>query len=285
MNSPNYTPIRQQPYVFTNSQWSQTQPQSPNFHHRSTRSRGGPGTTSKGGPFATTGNHLAPQSSSSEKVSSNSSGFSSKEQQHHLLNTFAFQEGPEEDDYLHDLGPGGRKSVDSSGSIFTWRGFINLGSLFILGLALVMLFAGYPILTYFLHNPESLKGGFNLGGSNASGQVPQLMGLRSLIDPDTPEEAHTRKSLDGSKDMKLVFSDEFNTDGRSFYPGDDPFWEAVNLHYWGTENYEWYDPAAVTTKDGNLVITLEEMANHNLNFRGGMVSTWNKMCFTGGYVC
>jgi hypothetical protein len=25
--------------------------------------------------------------------------------------------------------------------------------------------------------------------------------------------------------MKLVFSDEFNTDGRTFYPGDDPFWK------------------------------------------------------------
>jgi hypothetical protein len=32
--------------------------------------------------------------------------------------------------------------------------------------------------------------------------------------------------------MKLVFSDEFNTDGRTFYPGDDPYWEAEDLHYW-----------------------------------------------------
>jgi hypothetical protein len=32
--------------------------------------------------------------------------------------------------------------------------------------------------------------------------------------------------------MMLVFSDEFNTDGRSFYPGDDPYWEAADLHYW-----------------------------------------------------
>ena len=34
--------------------------------------------------------------------------------------------------------------------------------------------------------------------------------------------------------MQLVFSDEFNVDGRSFYPGDDPYWEAVDLHYWPT---------------------------------------------------
>jgi len=32
----------------------------------------------------------------------------------------------------------------------------------------------------------------------------------------------------------LVFSDEFEVDGRSFYPGDDPYWEAPSLHYWGT---------------------------------------------------
>lgn len=42
----------------------------------------------------------------------------------------------------------------------------------------------------------------------------------------------------------LVFSDEFELDGRTFYPGDDPYWEAVDLHYWGTGDYEWNDPDA-----------------------------------------
>lgn len=32
--------------------------------------------------------------------------------------------------------------------------------------------------------------------------------------------------------MILVFSDEFNADGRTFYPGEDPYWEAEDLHYW-----------------------------------------------------
>ena len=36
---------------------------------------------------------------------------------------------------------------------------------------------------------------------------------------------------DGSE-LKLVFSDEFNVDGRTFYPGDDLYLEAVDLHYW-----------------------------------------------------
>ncbi|KAJ8082480.1 beta-glucan synthesis-associated protein [Marasmius tenuissimus] len=79
----------------------------------------------------------------------------------------------------------------------------------------------------------SFKGGFNFGGINASGQVPDLPGLRGLIDPDTPSTAHTYKSLKDGTELQLVFSDEFNKDGRTFYPGDDPYWEAVDLHYWG----------------------------------------------------
>ena len=41
--------------------------------------------------------------------------------------------------------------------------------------------------------------------------------------------------------MELVFSDEFNQDGRTFYPGDDPYWEAADMHYWSTNDLEWYD--------------------------------------------
>ena len=83
---------------------------------------------------------------------------------------------------------------------------------------------------------------------------------------------------------QLVFSDEFNTEGRSFYPGDDPYWEAVDLHYWATNNLEWYDPRAITTRNGSLEIQLSARANRGLNYTGGMMSTWNKFCFTGGLV-
>lgn len=74
--------------------------------------------------------------------------------------------------------------------------------------------------------------------------------------------------------MELVFSDEFNVEGRTFYPGDDPYWEASDLWYGVTADLEWYvavvcwlryriliklnsffcgkryDPSAITTKDG-----------------------------------
>jgi beta-glucan synthesis-associated protein KRE6 len=62
-------------------------------------------------------------------------------------------------------------------------------------------------------------------------EVPS-MGNWALIDIETPSSAYTRPAWTGNTEMELVFSDEFNTDGRTFYPGDDPFWEAVDLHYW-----------------------------------------------------
>jgi beta-glucan synthesis-associated protein KRE6 len=47
---------------------------------------------------------------------------------------------------------------------------------------------------------------------------------------------------------------------------------------------EWYDPSSLTTKDGALEISLSKKNDHELNYTGGMMSTWNKFCFTGGLV-
>lgn len=107
---------------------------------------------------------------------------------------------------------------------------MNLGCLFILAAALITLFAGFPILSWFLKRSYDTLGGYNIGGINATGQVPQT--LFRLIDADTPESAMTYTSIEDGIEWQLVFSDEFETEGRSFYPGDDPFWEAVDLHYW-----------------------------------------------------
>ena len=105
-----------------------------------------------------------------------------------------------------------------------------------------------------------------------------------MIDTETPADALQTVSWDDGSQMQLIFSDEFNTEGRTFYPGDDPYWEAVDLHYWATNNMEWYDPAALTTKGGALQITLSKKNTHGLNYQGGMMSTWNKFCFTGGLI-
>lgn len=47
---------------------------------------------------------------------------------------------------------------------------------------------------------------------------------------------------------------------------------------------EWYSPEAITTKDGFLEVTLSEKVNHGMQWQGGMMSTWNKFCFTGGTI-
>lgn len=97
---------------------------------------------------------------------------------------------------------------------------------------------GFPLISHFVDRKQTNQGGFNLGGTNASGQVPDMHGNWGLIDRDTPTTAYTKKSyVDPSEDLVLVFSDEFEVDGRTFYPGDDPYWEAVDLHYWGTVNW------------------------------------------------
>lgn len=67
---------------------------------------------------------------------------------------------------------------------------------------------------------------------NATGQVPVMNGNFGLIDRDTPADAYTKASYQDGSELQLVFSDEFDVDGRTFYPGDDPYWEAEDLWYW-----------------------------------------------------
>ncbi|KAL0949252.1 hypothetical protein HGRIS_009330 [Hohenbuehelia grisea] len=188
----------------------------------------------------------------------------------------------EPDDALHnpelELEP-----PDHKHSALFSRALTNLGCLVILGVGFIALFIGYPVISYYTSIRHRFWG-YNLGGINSTGQIPS-MGNFGLIDSETPHNAYTRTSWRNPNDeWQLVFSDEFNTDGRSFYPGDDPYWEAADLHYWATNNMEWYDPAAVTTAGGSLVITLSQMETHDLHYQGGMVSTWNKFCFTGGLI-
>ncbi|TFK27264.1 concanavalin A-like lectin/glucanase, partial [Coprinopsis marcescibilis] len=193
----------------------------------------------------------------------------------------------EADDGLHNPDPSRDRKNDGGGHIFTARGLANLGCIASLVLAIVMLFAGYPVISFFTKSEPTTQGGFNLGGINATGQIPTFVRRVGLIDPDTPDSARTRTSYTPGREelFDLVFSDEFNEEGRSFYPGDDPYWEAVDLHYWGTNDLEWYDPSGATTSAGALQLTLsraDPISNHNLSYKSGMVQTWNKFCFTGG---
>jgi len=184
----------------------------------------------------------------------------------------------EADDALHDP-----RNDKNSRDVLTGRGLQNVGCLVLLCLIIVGVFLGYPVTSHFM-NPTKVS----LLNVNATGQIPNI-GNWGLIDLDTPKSAYTIPSFaDPTKSLQLVWSDEFEMDGRSFYPGDDPYWEAVDLHYWQTGDLEWYDPSAVVTKDGALQLTLSQVAdpttNHNLSYMSGMLTTWNKFCFTGGLI-
>lgn len=189
-----------------------------------------------------------------------------------------YPEDIEKDDDLHN--PDGDESRDCD--VFTKRGFANVGGLVLITLGLLVLFIGYPALTFirkFTVNTDPCKNNPNCLNV---GKVALLENVRtSMIDPDTPKSAYTKNDYHGNE-WKLVFSDEFNKPGRTFYDGDDPFMQAMDIWYGVTIDLEWYDPDAVTTTDGYLDIRFDAFQNHNLNYRSGMVQTWNKLCMKGG---
>ncbi|TYJ56317.1 hypothetical protein B9479_003009 [Cryptococcus floricola] len=185
------------------------------------------------------------------------------------------------DDNLHTFTAADKKDLTSPFDIMSWRGWANALTLAVLAGGGIMLFAGYPIISFY-YGDDSSSGsstsGYNIGGVNSSGQYPEIAGMPSLIDSDTPEYAYSRTGFDGNE-WTLVFSDEFETDGRTFFEGDDPFWTAMDIHYWATGDLEWYDPSAITTEGGDLLLTMTQEPIHDLNFKSGMLQSWNKMCF------
>ncbi|KAH8827649.1 beta-glucan synthesis-associated [Flagelloscypha sp. PMI_526] len=213
-------------------------------------------------------------------------------------------EGPmDEEDEVHD--PASKtlyftRRGRREGSGFGLRAFANVGALLFLTIGLLMLFIFWPVWDAIVHLDYNLLITDN-AHVNGTGQAPEFFSMPTVIDKDTPASAKTRTGFDG-QDYVLVFSDEFERDGRTFYPGDDPYWEAVDLWYGATADMEWYDPRQVTTRDGNLVITIDSTSttqpnltpnssapftaenNHDLTYRSGMLQSWNKLCFTTGYI-
>ncbi|WOO82796.1 Beta-glucan synthesis-associated protein KRE6 [Vanrija pseudolonga] len=239
-------------------------------------------TNARYGPTA----NLSPASSSASHANRFSPGVTSENValRGPAPGSHSYDHDEEIDDKLHTFTAADRKDLSAPFVFSSWRGWSNALTLFVLLAGFVMLFAGYPIINYYRDNENSNGGntaGYNLGGINGSGQYPELSNFPQMIDPDTPDSAKIWNSpFDNSgSTWNLVFSDEFNKPGRTFYPGDDPFFTAVDIHYWPTNDLEWYDPGTVTTRDGHLVITLTQQPIHNLMFKSGMVQSWNQLCF------
>lgn len=192
----------------------------------------------------------------------------------------------EEDDYLHNPDPIADAEYDKNRFIHDIKAMDKRSALGLVGLVLffivaVVIFVVLPLVTYSgvteHYQPQSYE-------ILTRYQYPVSAAIRtSLIDPDTPQTAYNKKSHSGDQ-WVLTFSDEFNAEGRTFYDGDDQFFQAVDLHYDATKDLEWYDPDAVTTKNGTLVIRMDAIKNHNLFYRSGMVQTWNRLCFTQGLI-
>ncbi|KAF2089939.1 glycoside hydrolase family 16 protein [Saccharata proteae CBS 121410] len=239
---------------------------------------------SRMGPFASPfDDSRAPSRAGSDEEAVNTQTVSEKYNILPSAGLLLFPEDVEKDDWLHNPDPNEKEKRDCD--IFSKRGMMNVGGLALLTLGLLMLFIGYPILTFVekLTNP----------GGNSCSDDPNCIDVHQdlfknlrtgLVDPDTPDSVKTRKTSYTGKSQTLVFSDEFNTDGRTFYDGDDPFFQAVDLWYGVTQDLEWYDPDAVTTGSGSINIRFDAFENHDLQYRSGMLQSWNKLCFKGGHL-
>ena len=171
--------------------------------------------------------------------------------------------------------------VDKPSPFWNARGILNVGVLVLLVGGLLVLFIAFPVISFVEGSSNIVF--FEDSGANTV-NVPQSdLHVRSLIDPDTPDAAKSRVGYD-NQNYNLVFSDEFNQDGRSFNAGDDPFWEAVDLWYWNTGDQEWYDSGQVYTANGSLHVRIDNVATGGLPYRSGMLQSWNKFCFTSGYI-
>ena len=119
------------------------------------------------------------------------------------------------------------------------------------------------------------------------------------IDKDTNHKVkETISYVDGRK-YNLVFSDEFNVEGRKFHDGQDPRWTSIHKDDYTNFALQFYNGDLVQTSSGYLNISTIikdinfhiESKNSNTgsstmtkNYQSGMVQGWNKFCFTGGIV-
>lgn len=137
----------------------------------------------------------------------------------------------EDDDDLHDPT---KDNPKRDTNIWTKRGLINLGALVLLVVGLLVLFIAIPAITFWRASHTTCTGDQCLDvGPRALLTKPRT----NLVDPDTPASAKTKKDSSG-KTLQLVFSDEFNQDGRTFYPGDDQFFEGMDFWYGVTQDLE-----------------------------------------------
>lgn len=125
------------------------------------------------------------------------------------------------------------------------------------------------------------------------------IGDSGWIDPDSVSEDVFIKSYHDGRTYELVFSDEFNVDGRLFKDGQDPRWTAIHKDDYTNFALHYYNSDLARTSNGKLNIStiiedvsfgIDVLPGSNLpkhktkNYQSGMIQGWNKFCFTGGII-
>jgi hypothetical protein len=98
------------------------------------------------------------------------------------------------------------------------RIFVSICIIF--ALSVVFTAIGVPILKSIIWKINSNSSNVSSGNNSGDSKKPNVS---KWVDSDTPKELHTKKMEDGTE-YQLVFSDEFNKDGRDFHPGKDKIW-------------------------------------------------------------
>ncbi|KAL7564824.1 hypothetical protein ACA910_021080 [Epithemia clementina (nom. ined.)] len=120
----------------------------------------------------------------------------------------------------------------------------------------------------------------------------------SAAPSETPSSSPTMYPTYVPRTFKLVFSDEFNVEGRELRDGGDPRWTALDKNDYTNDALHYYSPNNAQIRNGHLVITSEATDTEIIgfddqklkktrvtkHFRSAMVQSWNKFCFTGGII-
>jgi len=109
------------------------------------------------------------------------------------------------------------------------------------------------------------------------------------IDADTPASACTVAGR-GGEQLSLVFSDEFELEGRRFGDGRDSRWTAVETLPYTNKQLNVYNPHLPVTTNGFLQLPVTRRLRsapqpawqEGRQFESAMLQTWNKFCYTGG---
>lgn len=142
------------------------------------------------------------------------------------------------------------------------------------------------------------------GSMDSSGA--KIKATSKSIDPDTEEKFHIvnvpskpqdfppgdangpkdPNVTDGTQPYHLIFSDEFNDSKRTFESGFDKKWVALDHLDTTNMGQHYFSSQAVQVDKGALIITTSkpEERFHGAKYVSGSVQTWNKFCFTGGFV-